>query len=831
MFTRCLTSSPSPSALLLSTILLLVLYASTSVNADCAADEFCYNDAVEVTNQVTCIAGQWCPGEQGGQICTGGYFCATPLTREICPSGTYCPPGSIQPRDCSPLATCPEGSDRYFHFGALIFLLILLPVLAAAPWLYHRYNQRSRRVQLAAVDSTKTLNGQNTILASSAQSTQQLLPPVPRMEVAFSNVCAVIDVHGTEKVILRDITGHFRPGRLAAIMGPSGAGKSSLISVLTGQVKLKSGEIAPRIEGELQNDLRLARAQGLIGVVPQADVMLTCLTPRDILTHAAFSRLPSSWTSQQKHARVSDVLRILGLTRVQHTPVGDQDTRGISGGEAKRTSVGIELINTPSLLILDEPTSGLDSASSNSLINTLHTIAQSQQSTVVAVLHQPRQEAFAKFDDLLLLAPGGLTVYFGPAAATQQYFESIGYKCDVHTNLADYVIDVIAGKAGPPIRPVDPSSLNGSSCSPANMPHQFPDELLTSFNVALHGGDALMIQDYLVAQWNGPAGKRFRLEEETPHTPASPTEVRSAEKGIIAQGEHQSNRSPFKPDGEHPNWFTLTYLYAYRGLLQCFRSISTIQIEVFMYVLAGSVIGMAFVDENWFIPPISSEYVEYCPEPFSLTCRQEPVRDVLNLMGTYTVMALGLVCAIIGNRCYGEERANIQREGSGGMSFTAYFIGKSLAEIPVITVYAFVYCVSFWLVCSPASEFGRFYAVILLFCLTLFGIGYVSSFLFASTENALLCSAVSALLGGLATDNQSPEKNVCWSRWAAEALFLSEARADLLPQSVESMLATYLYTRNKFELDMYGTDLLVLVIMAVTLRVLAFALMYRRFKQ
>jgi hypothetical protein len=47
--------------------------------------------------------------------------------------------------------------------------------------------------------------------------------------------------------------------------------------------------------------------------------------------------------------------------------------------------------------------------------------------TVVSVLHQPRYEIFEKFDDLLLIAPGGRTAYLGPQSEVVSYFQQLGY--------------------------------------------------------------------------------------------------------------------------------------------------------------------------------------------------------------------------------------------------------------------------------------------------------------------------------------------------------------------------------------------------------------------
>jgi len=57
------------------------------------------------------------------------------------------------------------------------------------------------------------------------------------------------------------------------------------------------------------------------------------------------------------------MLEALGLNHCADTCIGGPLLKGISGGERKRTSVGVELVVKPALVFLDEPTSGLDSFS------------------------------------------------------------------------------------------------------------------------------------------------------------------------------------------------------------------------------------------------------------------------------------------------------------------------------------------------------------------------------------------------------------------------------------------------------------------------------------
>jgi len=81
--------------------------------------------------------------------------------------------------------------------------------------------------------------------------------------------------------------------------------------------------------------------------------------------------------------------------------------RGVSGGERKRTSIGVELLTNPSIIFLDEPTTGLDSATSFHVINILKNLAKAGR-TIISTIHQPSSEIFGTFDKLLLMVQGNI---------------------------------------------------------------------------------------------------------------------------------------------------------------------------------------------------------------------------------------------------------------------------------------------------------------------------------------------------------------------------------------------------------------------------------------
>ncbi|PIK50797.1 putative ATP-binding cassette sub-family G member 2 isoform X2 [Apostichopus japonicus] len=181
------------------------------------------------------------------------------------------------------------------------------------------------------------------------------------------------------------------------------------------------------------------------GYVVQDDVIMGTLTVRENLAFSAALRLPEEITNEERKSRVDEVVIELGLTHCADTKVGTEFIRGVSGGERKRTNIGMELVIKPRVLFLDEPTTGLDASTANAVIHLLASLSKRGR-TILFSIHQPRFKIFRLFDTMHLLSLGE-TVYHGPAEEALGYFSSIGYECQPHNNPPDFFLDVINGES------------------------------------------------------------------------------------------------------------------------------------------------------------------------------------------------------------------------------------------------------------------------------------------------------------------------------------------------------------------------------------------------
>ncbi len=226
------------------------------------------------------------------------------------------------------------------------------------------------------------------------------------------------------KVLLDHVSISVLPQEFVALIGGSGAGKSTLLLALAG--------VAPAQEGAvLYNGRDIYRGTtafgGLIGYVPQDDILHRELTVGRALAYAARLRLPPDTSAGERERRIDSV-----LAEVQMAPQRDQQISRLSGGQRKRVSIAVELLANPSVLFLDEPTSGLDPGLDKAVMGLLRDLSE-QGRTIVLVTHAT--ENIGRCDLVAFLA-GGRLVYYGPPTDAPAYFGAGGFP-DIYTRLAD----------------------------------------------------------------------------------------------------------------------------------------------------------------------------------------------------------------------------------------------------------------------------------------------------------------------------------------------------------------------------------------------------------
>ncbi|EPS44069.1 hypothetical protein H072_1970 [Dactylellina haptotyla CBS 200.50] len=242
------------------------------------------------------------------------------------------------------------------------------------------------------------------------------------------------------KQLLHNVEGIVKPGVLLALMGASGAGKTTLLDNLSQRKRVGVVQGDLRIDGRaLQSDFGRNT-----GYVEQMDVHDGTATVREAITFSGILRQPESVPKEEKLLFVEKVIRLLELD-----PLSDALISGLNIEEKKRVTIAVELAARPdTLLFLDEPTSGLDSNGALSIVRFLRKLARESGLCIICTIHQPSSVLFSNFDEVLLLAAGGRTVYFGDigedGTTVLDYYARNGAKpAEQDANPAEYILETV----------------------------------------------------------------------------------------------------------------------------------------------------------------------------------------------------------------------------------------------------------------------------------------------------------------------------------------------------------------------------------------------------
>ncbi|OQR89889.1 ATP-binding Cassette (ABC) Superfamily [Thraustotheca clavata] len=271
--------------------------------------------------------------------------------------------------------------------------------------------------------------------------------------------------HVIQKEIIKPFSGAFRPGTMTLILGQPSSGKSSLMKVLAGRFPESS---TARVEGNVtyngktRQDMQKVLPQ-VVSYMGQRDIHYPILTVGETMAFAhecsGAKTIPETIStlfdkgSPEDNAyakkvvkELSDLspaltLKMLGLSHVSNTIVGDQLLRGVSGGERKRVTTGEMKFGMKLIDLMDEISTGLDSAATFDIVSASKRLAKVFRKTIVVSLLQPPPEVLDLFDDVLVLNDG-YVLYHGPRTEVLEYFASLGYVCPEGRDVADFLLDL-----------------------------------------------------------------------------------------------------------------------------------------------------------------------------------------------------------------------------------------------------------------------------------------------------------------------------------------------------------------------------------------------------
>ena len=212
-----------------------------------------------------------------------------------------------------------------------------------------------------------------------------------------------------EKVALRGVSLHLKPGDFVTVIGGNGAGKSTLMNTVAGVYPVDSGSIS--IDGVDVTALPEHKRAKFIGRVFQDPMMGTAASMQIEENLALASRRGKPRTLRPGITRTEregyrQQLKILGLG------LEDRLTAKVgllSGGQRQALTLLMATLQKPKLLLLDEHTAALDPKTAAKVLEVTQRIVERDSLTTLMITHNMK-DAIAYGNRLIMMYDGRILV-------------------------------------------------------------------------------------------------------------------------------------------------------------------------------------------------------------------------------------------------------------------------------------------------------------------------------------------------------------------------------------------------------------------------------------
>lgn len=180
-----------------------------------------------------------------------------------------------------------------------------------------------------------------------------------------------------------DVNLEVPPGRITGLIGPNGAGKTTVVNMITGLLKLTTGNIRlgdrdiTTAEAHEVAFAGVSRTFQNIRLLPEATVLENVVIGFHVhVKSSLFAQLlglPSSLRESPKlFERGLQLLERFGMTRFADHPAG-----GLAYGHQRRVEMMRAVATDPQILLLDEPVAGMNDVEAAELGTVFNELAAS----------------------------------------------------------------------------------------------------------------------------------------------------------------------------------------------------------------------------------------------------------------------------------------------------------------------------------------------------------------------------------------------------------------------------------------------------------------------
>ncbi|KAI6206147.1 ABC transporter ATP-binding protein/permease wht-1 [Aphelenchoides besseyi] len=497
----------------------------------------------------------------------------------------------------------------------------------------------------------------------------------------------------SERVVLHKVYGTAKASELIAIMGSSGAGKSTLLNIFT-NIDQRGIRKAPEskilVNGE---PITPSQMRTISAYVQQVDMFIGSLTVEEQLRYSAQLRMnPKQFPAKAREERVHRLLNQMNLEKCKKTIIGVKGVKkGISIGEKKRLSFACELLTNPDFFFCDEPTSGLDSFMATQVVNVLHKVAKEERKTVITTIHQPSDDVFQLFDKVCFLSREegvGRVAFLGKPSELTNFLNRIAGPYNEHKRLKGI------RKANEETSDEEFELICPQKTGPAE--------------------HAMRIISRTISDTDESFEDRVKFIREQ----FEKTSAGIKQKNRAAQsGEHTNAtfNQDLKSKKSYPvSWFVQVRVLFLRSVMTIIRDPVLLQVRLIQIVLTAVVIGLI----NWQTPITGPTITNF--EGILYNCPRD-----MNFM--FLFPSIFVITS--------EFPIMVRENRAGHYSASAYFVGKSLAELPQYTALSIVYStIVYWMAGfqRTALKFGVFCYFNMLQSWTAISIAYAGAAVFGS---------------------------------------------------------------------------------------------------